>query len=355
MFFLEVRVFAAPSRPHTKWGVAVAFGAAGSLVVVLIVLAFLWPTKTSAAHDLPVGIAGPEATVSAFEDALGEQGVTTFDFVAADDREDAVSQIETRETYGAIVFSDTGMPEVLTAPAASSTAASLLTSVASQLQAQLAQQIAAAGGDASTAQVTVTSVVSLSDTDSTGAGLAAASFPMMLGGMLGGVLVSLLVVGAVRRLAALAGFAVTAGLLITLVMQGWFEYLQGDFWLNALAIGLSVLATSSFVVGWASLLGSPGIGIGAVVTVLFANPLSAASTPWQFLAQPWGQIGQFFVPGASNWLIRSLSYFPAADDSQQWWTLIGWVALGVVLTLIGHFRARATMHVPPATLEAATA
>ena len=31
--------------------------------------------------------------------------------------------------------------------------------------------------------------------------------------------------------------------------------------------------------------------------------------------------------------------------------LIGWTALGVILALTGHFRARATMHVPPATLE----
>ena len=338
-------------RPHTKWGVAVALGVVGSLLVGLFVLAFLWPSKTSEAHNLPVSIAGPAATVSALEDALGKAAPGTFDFVEATDRDAAVSQIEKRETYGAIVLAaPPAMPEVLTAPAGSAVATQMLTGVAAQLKAQLAQQVAAAGGDASAVQIAVTPIVPLADSDPTGSGLAAASFPLMIGGMLGGVLVSLLVVGAARRLAALAGFAVAAGLVLTFILQTWFEYLPGDFWVNALVMGTSILATSSFIVGCASLLGRGGIGLGAVTTMLFANPISAAAVPWQFLAEPWGAIGQWFVPGAANTLIRSAAYFPQADASRQWWILAGWIVLGVVLTLIGHFRARATMHVPEATL-----
>jgi hypothetical protein len=44
------------------------------------------------------------------------------------------------------------------------------------------------------------------------------------------------------------------------------------------------------------------------------------------------------VPGASNTLLRSLSYFPDAPMAQQWWTLMAWVAAGVALTALGHFR-----------------
>lgn len=337
--------------PHTKWPAAVLIGVVASVLLAVVVLAFLWPSKTSGTHDLPVSVAGPAASVTALETALGETG--TFDFVEAADRDEAVAQIESRETYGAIVLGDNpaDAPEVLTAPAGSAVAAQLLTGVATQLQAQMAEQVAAAGGDASTVKVAVTPVVPLSGSDPTGAGLAAASFPLAIGGMLGGVLISLLVVGAVRRLAAVGAFAVAAGLILAFIMQTWFHYLQGDFWLNALAMGLTMLATSAFIVGCTSLFGRVGMGIGAVVTIFIGTPLSAAAVPWQFLAAPWGAIGQFLVPGASSTLIRTLSYFPDASSAQQWWTLTGWVALGVILALVGHFRSRPSMHVPESTIE----
>lgn len=187
-------------------------------------------------------------------------------------------------TYGAIVLPTTagGAPEVLTAPAASSAVTPLLTTIAGEVQTQLTQQITAAGGDASAVKVKTTAVVPLSSDDATGSGLAAAAFPMTMGGMLGGILLSLLVVGPMRRLAGLLGFAVATGLIVTIVLQPWFHFLQGDFWINALAIGLSVLATSAFIVGCTSLLGRAGVAIGAVLTLLVGSPLSAAA-PWQFL------------------------------------------------------------------------
>lgn len=375
-----------PVRTHTRWAVAVALGVAGSIVVSLIVLAFLWPTKTSTAQNLPIGVTGPDTLVTTFEDAADKASPGTFDFVAAKDRDDAVRQIKTRETYGAIVLAaPPAAPEVLTAPAGSAVATQLLTGVAGQLQAQIQTQVdakleatlaqlqaalatkaaggaqaggaatpgaTAAPGQLTVPKVTVTAVVPLSDSDPTGSGLAAASFPMMMGGMIGGILVSLLIVGPLRRLAALLGFATVAGIATALIMQTWFGFLEGSFWLNALALGASMLATASFIVGCASLIGRAGIAAGPVVTMLFANPISAAAVPWQFLPQPWGQIGQWFVPGASNWLIRSVSFFPDADPSKQWWVLGGWIALGVVLTLVGHFRSREEMRIPAGTLEA---
>lgn len=65
----------------------------------------------------------------------------------------------------------------------------------------------------------------------------------------------------------------------------------------------------------------------------------------------WGIIGQYMVPGASNALIRSTSYFPDADATRQWWVLGAWTAFGVALALVGHYRDRATMRVSAGTLE----
>jgi hypothetical protein len=345
---------APPQRtPHTKWGIAVLLGVAAAAAVALIVIAFLWPTKAMTAQNLPVSISGSSAAVSAYEKAVDQHSPGTFDWVAADDRTDAVHQIKTRETYGAIVLptAQGQLPEVLTAPAGSSIATQLLNVMAGQLQAQVTAQVAAAGGNPANAVVKTTVVVPLSSDDPTGAGLTAAAFPLMLGGMLGGILISLLVVGPVRRLAALVGLAVTVGIALPLILQTWFGFLQGDFWPMALAMGLSTLATASFIVGCTSLIGRAGIAIGAVVTMLVGNPLSAAAVPYQFLPAPWGEIGQYMVPGASNWLVRSLSYFPDADVSRQWWTLAAWAAVGIVLTIVGHFRSQEPVHVPDASLE----
>lgn len=343
-------------RPHTRWPIAVVIGVIGSLVVALVVLAFLWPTKSSAPHHLPIGIVGPAATVDAFESALDVAGGDSLELVEASDREAAVAQIEERTTFGAVVFGGAGVaPEVLTAPAASTVTAQLMNGVAAQLQAQLVTQVTAAGGDPASAAVTVTPVVEFSDADPTGSGLVAAAFPLTMGGMLGGILVSLLVVGVIRRLVALAGFAIATGLVLTLILQTWFGFLQGPFLLNALAVAMSVLATSAFIVGCTSLIGRPGIAIGAVVTMLVGNPLGAAAVPWQFVVEPWGAIGQLLVPGASNTLIRSLSYFPDADTSAQWWVLVLWAVVGLVLAIAGHFRSRASMRLPAGTLESADA
>lgn len=332
-----------PVSSAAHWSRLVGIGIIGSLLVSVVFLAFLWPTKTSSVQNIPVSISGPATAVTALKTALGEKAPNTFDFVAADDRNAAVNQIKSRETYGAIVLATPPQStEVLTANAASTAVSQLLSGAATQLQAQLTKEITAAGGNASAVKVTVSDIVPLSSDDPNGAGLAAASFPLAIGGVLVGVLISLLVVGALRRLVTLAVFGVAAGLLLPLIVQTWFGYLQGNYWLNALALGLVFFATSSFIVGCSALFGRIGLTVAAVFTILFANPLAAAATPWQFLATPWGAIGQALTPGAGNWLIRSLSYFPDASNAQQWWTLTGWAALGLLLLFASRFRNRNT-------------
>jgi hypothetical protein len=107
-----------------------------------------------------------------------------------------------------------------------------------------------------------------------------------------------------------------------------------------------MLATAAVVVGLQSLLGAPGIALGAIVSLLVGTPISGAALPAQFIAGPWGEVGQWFVPGAASTLVRSLSYFPSADTAPQWWTLAAWAVGGLVLTVAGHFRGRAPVPLP---------
>jgi hypothetical protein len=257
-----------------------------------------------------------------------------------DDRDAAVAAIETREVYGAVILSEE--PEVLTASAGSPVVAQLLTGLAQQIQAQAnaaaAAQAEAAGVPAPNITVTVTDVVPLADTDPRGAGLIAAIFPLVLGGMLGGIAITVALVGVWRRVIALAIYVVIAGFGVAAIMQGWFGVLQGDYLVNALAFVLAFAAIGAPIIGFAALVGTPGIALGPVVFLLFANPISSAGAPIEFLPEPWGAIGQWFPPGAAATLIRELSYFPEADKLFPWLVLAGWAAGGLLLATLGHFR-----------------
>lgn len=334
--------------PHTPWlrSVVLALGAAVAVLVVL--LAFLWPTVTSEVKDLPIAVAGDSARAAQVETQLDSAADGAFDVTTVSSRADAVRLIRTRDVFGAIVLGE--KPEVLTASANGAAVTQLLGQVAATLQKQANAQAAAAvqeavaagkapaGTVAPTITVTVTDVVPLASTDARGLGLTAAAFPLVLGGMLGGVLISLLVAGSWRRLTAVVVYAVAGGLGVAAVLQGWFGILQGDFAANALAIGLSMFATAAFIVGMNALIGRAGIAVGAVLTVLVGNPISSAAQPLQFLVGPWGAIGQWFVPGASVTLLRDLSYFPDANAAGSWLVLLGWAAVGLIGMLAGHFR-----------------
>ncbi|MFK4730811.1 hypothetical protein ROT00_14070 [Agromyces mediolanus] len=235
-------------------------------------------------------------------------------------------------------------PEVLTSSAASPVVAQLLGGVAGTLEegvnAQAAAAAAAAGAPAAPAHidVPVTDVVPLAEADPRGTGLTAAMFPLVLGGMLGGIAISLGVIGAIRRVYAVLLYAVVGGAVLAGILQGWFGSLQGDYWANAAAIGLALAAIAAPITGFVALIGRAGIAVGPVVMLLIANPMSAAAMPKEFLPAPWGDVGQWFPPGAAATLVRELSYFPAADTGFPWLVLGTWALGGVLLSVLGHFR-----------------
>lgn len=361
----------------TPFGTAIGIGAALSLVVGIIVLAFAWPSVTAEPKDLPVAVAGPDASVEQLESRVADQAGGAVALERVEDRDAAVAAIERRDAYGAIVLGDapTDAPEVLVASAASPVVAQTLRAMAAELQqgidAQLREQLptqlqsvlqdairsaveaalAQAAGRAPatpptapsvpelpSVAVTVTDVVPLADTDPRGTGLTAAMFPLVIGGMLGGIAISLRVIGAMRRVAAVLAYSVATGLLLTGILQGWFGALQGDYWLNSAAIALAVLAIAAPITGFVALMGRAGIGVGVLTFLLVANPISAAAIPVEFLPEPWGAIGQWFPPGAAATLLRDLSYFPAADTTFPWLVLAAWAVGGILLSLLGHFR-----------------
>ena len=368
----------AETPERSSWIKVISTSLLASLIVAVVILAFTWPTKTMEAKNLPVSITGPEVTVSQFEQSLKDRGIETFELKQATSREDAENQIKQRETYGAIVFTEGAAPEVLTAPAANAAATQMLNSVATQLNAQIQQQALAAktealtqavqaGGEqgaqaaaqleqmkaeaekASAMTVKTTAVVPLSESDSSGSGIAISAFPLVIGGILGGSFSALRVNGTWRRFVTATLYAVIGGALTALILNVWFGLIPGDFATLWAAFSATYLATASFIVG-VSALTAPivGLGVGAVITMFIGNPISGASMPSVFLPGAWGAIGQMMVPGASSTLLRSIAYFPEAATSGQWLVLGSWIACGLLAGLIGW----ALKERRPATVEA---
>ena len=358
-------VTAAVAPERSSWIKVIGTSLLASLIVAVVILAFTWPTKTMEAKNLPVSIAGPAVTVSQFEQSLKDKGIETFELKQASSREEAEQQIKQRETYGAIIFTEGAAPEVLTAPAANAAATQMLNGVATQLNAQIQQkaltaktealtQAVQAGGEqgaqaaaqleqmkaqaeqASAMTVKTTAVVPLSDSDTSGSGIAIAAFPLVMGGTIGGVLSLTLIKGTWRRFATATLYAVIAGALTALILSTWFGFIPGDFATLWAAFGATYLATAFFIVGVGAL-SSPliGLAVGAVITMFIGNPISGATMPSVFLSGAWGQIGQMLVPGASSTLLRSIAYFPEAATSGQWLVLGSWIAFGLLAGVIG--------------------
>ncbi len=337
--------------PGTVRLVATAVGLVG--VLTLLVLAFLWPAATSQPRGIRVAVAGPPAVVAALAGTLPAGGA--FDVTPVPDRAAAVAAIESRDVVGALVVGR--QPEVLAASAAGTQLSQAMTALAGQaqqaLQAQADAAATATGRAAGHVTVTVTDVVPLSPDDARGIGFTVGMYPLVIGGILGGVGLWLTVAGPWRRSTAILVYAVAAGLALAAVMRSWFGTLQGSWWAQAAAVALMLAAIAGPVAGLAAWLGWPGVPVGSVLMLLLGNPLSGVTVPEQFLPAPWGAVGQWLPPGAGGSLLRDLSYFPSADATRPWLVLGTWALAGLALGVARPARPAVADPTPPAMVAVA--
>src|SRR5687768_3973383 len=88
----------------TSWIRAMGIGFAGSLVVGLVALAFLWPTKVAQPHDYPIAITGSNTQqITAIKQEITQNSSDAIDFVDTASREEAVRMMHERKVFGALV------------------------------------------------------------------------------------------------------------------------------------------------------------------------------------------------------------------------------------------------------------
>lgn len=312
---------AGPAAPlDTKGIVRAALGVVALLTVLLA--AFAWPTDNLEPRSLPLAIAAPSAEAAAAVEAqlvgaFGEDGV---DVVPAADRSAAVTTIEDREAYGALVVDSDGA-EVLTATAASPLVAQLLGQAAQGMAAQPDSPPASA-----------TDVVPATDGDPRGIIFSAGALPLAVGGLLVGAVTSLQLRRVRDRLVAALLAGIGTGLALAGVLQGWLGALSGSYWANASVIALGVLAVALPIIGLHRLLGRPGIGIIAALVVLVGNPQSGITSAPELL--PLGWLGQSLPPGAAGTALRGTAFFDGAGIGTPLIVLLIWTVAGLALMLV---------------------
>ena len=177
-----------PASRTPRGAASSASGAALAAVVTLITLAFLWPTVTVRGEGparSPSPAPPPRPHRSSRASTQRAPGV--FDVATATDRAAAVDLIETREVYGAVVLGDA--PEILDLDGrqrSSSRSSSRRCRPCSPSRSGRRCPVT----DRRPARCRA---------DPRGAVLGLVTFPLVIGGMIGGILVSILVVGVWRR------------------------------------------------------------------------------------------------------------------------------------------------------------
>ncbi|GAA2981316.1 MULTISPECIES: ABC transporter permease [Streptomyces] len=322
-----------PAAPNRR---AVAVVLLVPLLVTLSLWAFAWPAARISPRDLPVGVAGSAPAADQLQKRFEERD-GAFEVHRYEDEAAARAAIRDRAVYGALVVTPKG-PELLTASAASPVVSQLLTAAASE---------AAPPGT----QVPVTDVVAAPDADPRGSALGASILPLALAGVAAGAIVTLLGLRGVRAALTLAGASVLVGVVAALIAHSWLGVLAGDWWTEAGAVGLTVLAIGAAVAGLAALLGTRGIGLGAVLIVLLGNSFSGVTSAPELLPEPVGAIGQWLPPGAGGSLLRSVAFFEGNAAGGAVLTLALWALLGLTAVVLGGGRKRPA----PTTADPGTA
>jgi len=351
-----------------------------AVVAGLLTTAFVWPSAQAKPGGLTVAVTGDESLVTAFTEQAGGKLADQVTLKQVSDRDAIVSGVESRDYIGGLVLT-LNAPEVLMASAAGSVPAAVMTQIASALQtaldstvfggvsqaaAQLQQAIkglqdmitaimsgqpvatptpsaspssGSQGGQTlptSLPTVKVTDIVPLSDKDPNGVGLATAGMPLTITALLAGVLIGATVTGRVRRAVAVVLAGAGAAAVGAVVLNLWLGVYPGPFLPVFAVLAVSTLGTSGLFVGLHGLIGLPGFGIGALITLLAGLPWAALAVPYQFLPAHLGTVGQWLVPGATGTLMRNVCYFPNASTWQPWLVLSAWAVLGLVLTAMGR-------------------
>ena len=159
--------------------------------------------------------------------------------------------------------------------------------------------------------------------------------PLVLAGIIGGVIVALL-----RRPGlgggVLAAIAAASGLVTIMIVQSWLGVIEGPWLLNAGMVALAVLAIASVIAGLKALIGLPGIALGALLIVFIGNPWSGVASAPELL--PKASLHRpAAAAGRGGNLLRNTAFFNGAGGGGRLAVPLMWTALGLGAIMAGRW------------------
>jgi hypothetical protein len=306
-----------------------------AIAIPLIVLLFTAPAAKGKPHELPIGVVGPAAAVTQVTERLEAQQPGGFDVKTYASADELIAATKDRAVYGGVVIG--AEPRAITASGASAVVAPIIT------------QLANAGAQGRTVQVT--DVAPPSADDPRGAGFGSMVMPVFLSGMV--LALTTVLIGGHPKVVAVAlpiGAAVVGAAAVGAAM--WIGVLPGGFWAQWLAMTAGMLAIGATVAGLVQLAGTKGIAPAALLFMLIGMPLAGIGAPPEFLPHVWAVLGQSLPIGATGTALRSAAFFApdslvGAGAGAAFAVLGAWIAVGYGLLVIGAAKHRAATAAAP--------
>ncbi|WP_328965356.1 hypothetical protein [Streptomyces virginiae] len=166
--------------------------------------------------------------------------------------------------------------------------------------------------------------------------------PLLVGGYMASTMLRTVTGSATgrRRLTALLGFSVLAGLAVNLVVGPWLQgYPLEKFWIVWPILSLIVAVVALVAAVLQKLLGAAGTLVTVIVVMLFGNPSSGGANGVPYLPTFWTDIGPFLPPRNAYILLRNTIYFDGHGTTQALVVLLVYLAVpAIALALLDRFR-----------------
>jgi hypothetical protein len=301
--------------------------AVGAIVVAqfLLVLMFAWSSSRAAPHGLPLAVSGPPPAARELAQGLERSQPGAFTTVVLPDDAAARAAVTDRQVYAAVSLSAAGAALYI-ASEASPTVAQVLTQA---LPAAIAHVLPHT-------TVTITDLAPNPVDDPKGTSIPTALIPLTMTSIAAGAVIGLVSRDRLTRLMALVGYAILAGLFVAVALQGMLGGLTGSWFSNELVLTLGAGAIAAVTCGLTAIAGLAGILVVLFVAWFFGFAFSGATTAWQLMPTPWGQLAQYLPVGATNTGLRSVAFFHSAEAAGPLAVLGSWALVGFVLTVIKH-------------------
>ncbi|GAA1013371.1 membrane protein [Acrocarpospora pleiomorpha] len=283
-------------------------------------------------HGVPVGVVAPAQMAAQIDAGLAAKRPGAFEITSYADEAGARTALGDREVEAVVLPQQA---KLIVASAGGRTASTVIT--------QVFTTVAQAQGQ----QLTVEDAYPLPPGDSGGVSGMFYVLALVIPGIAIAVLAGHAGASSGQKIVVIALASVTVALANAWLADLVFGALPGAY-LGLVAVSAAVTFTLGLVVaGLVRVLGTPGVGLAALLFVVVGIPASGGPLGARFIPEWYAAIGQILPIGQGTVAIRNTVFFDGAALTVPLTVLAAWALVGLLLLLI-PVRRSAAAHAAPA-------